>query len=97
MHLCADTVNLCVPAEFLTLGLPNLNPLDERLQLLVLIPVRLKVVVVDEELEVGRVGAFYRSICVAGSLLYDWSVLLWREVVLPIEASCSIVRRDIRL
>ena len=49
VHLRADTVNLGN-----AICLPLLYPVDERLQLLVLIPVRLKVIVVDEEHNIFR-------------------------------------------
>lgn len=52
VHLSTDTVDNCFAVRF-----PTCNPLNQALELLVVVPVAFKVVVVDEELEVGGVAS----------------------------------------
>ena len=73
VHLRADTINLGY-----AIGLPLLNPVDETLHLLVVIPIRLQVVVVDKELHILRAIRTSQ----ATSLTYVFQVA---HVVLPIE------------
>ena len=74
VHLCAYTVNLGN-----TVGFPFLYPVDERLQFLVVIPVRLSVIVVDEEDNI--LGAIFacQTTCLT-------DVLQVAHVILPIES-----------
>ena len=79
MHLRTDTIDLCACL------FPLADPVDQRFELVVVVPGRLEVVVVDEELEVGRVGALDGSVSAACSLLGGNHVIDIAEVVLPEE------------
>ncbi len=82
MHLAANTVNLRR-----AVSLPALNPLDEALQLAVLVPVALQVVVVDEELDaLGTVLASQAYSCA--------HVVEVAQIVLP-EEVVDIVGRSV--
>ena len=79
VHLCADAVDVgCA------VSLPLLDPVDERLQLLIVIPVGLKVVVVDEKHDVLR--AVFAS--QPTGLTHVFQVA---HVVLPVERTASHV------
>ncbi len=58
MHLCSDPIDDCF-----TISLPFFDPLDQALQLLVVVPVRFQIVVVNEQL------CLLARVCVPASLL----------------------------
>ncbi len=79
MHLGTDTVDLC-----LTVRLPDPDPLDKTLELLVVIPVRLEVVIIDEELECRRISTGLGKI-LASLGDDDTYIVFVTEVVLLVE------------
>ena len=78
MHLGSDAVYLRH-----TVGLPLLYPVDEALELPVIIPVRFKVIVIDEQTE--RLGSAIFSIVLTRPVDHDTDIIQRSEIILPVE------------
>ena len=83
VHLSTDTVDNCFAVRF-----PTCDPLDQALELLVVVPVAFKVVVVDEELEVGGVASEFLEV-LTGKLNGDANEVV-AQVVAPEELLIGI-------
>ena len=82
MHLCAYTVNNCQTVCF-----PLFNPLNQALQLLVVVPVRFQIIIVDKQLHICRTMG-------AGQFHCRTYVVL-TQIILPVEVVLGICFRYI--
>ena len=88
VHLCTNTVNLRHTVSF-----PLFNPMYQTLNLLIVIPVRLQIIVVDKEFQ--RINTTILGIILTGSSHNNAHIVFVTQVVLPVEVILSIFCRDI--
>ena len=74
MHLGTDTIDLCHSVR-----LPDAYPMDEAPELLVVIPVRFKIIVVDEKPERSCTAIF--RIILSGLCNYDTYIILRSQII----------------
>ena len=82
VHLRADTINLGH-----TIILPFLNPVDETLHFLVVIPVRLQIVVVDEEFDI--LGAILTGQATSLTHIVQIAHVVLPEEILAADIPCT--------
>ena len=78
MHLGTDTIDPCNSVR-----LPYAYPMDEAPELLVVIPVRFEIIVVDEKSERSRTAIF--CLILSGLCNYDTYIILRSQIILPVE------------
>ena len=79
MHLTTNAIHFCH-----AVGLPTLNPLDERFEFAIVVPITLQIIVVNEQSQILRTILSCQTDSLSG-------ILQVAHIILPEEVACRTV------